>query len=103
LRRITFLLQFATYSLVNLPPLSSLNNRNSLQPTFYDIKAAEFESFSVNVTDVLVKIKFEPAIPEDKAEILNLEVLYLDKIHIEDRKGNRYKKKYHNILLSTTI
>ncbi|XP_011498948.1 PREDICTED: uncharacterized protein LOC105363070 [Ceratosolen solmsi marchali] len=82
---------------VIIPPLSSLNNRNSAQPTFYDIKAAAFDTFSVNSSTIQAIMKFEIIIPDDRSEFSYVEVIILDKILVEDRKGNSWEHCNKNV------
>lgn len=77
-----------------LPPLSSLNNRNNPQPTFYDVRAADFGAFHANVTEIELYIKFEAMIPENKPpEVEYTEILLVNKISLEDRRGHRWERR----------
>lgn len=75
-----------------MPPLSSLNNRNNAQPTFYDIKAVDYDTYSTNVTTIITSVRFEPIVSEDTPESEYSNTLLVDKVSLEDRKGNRYDK-----------
>ncbi|OXU19427.1 hypothetical protein TSAR_004763 [Trichomalopsis sarcophagae] len=82
----------ACFSQSALPPLSSLNNRNNPQPTFYDVEAADFGAFHANVTEIELHIKFEATIPENKPpEVVYPEILLINKIVLEDRRGHRWE------------
>lgn len=68
-----------------------MNNRNNAQPVFYDIKAADYETYSTNVTTIVTSVRFEPIVSEDTQETEYANTLLIDKITLEDRKGNRYE------------
>ncbi|KAJ8688023.1 hypothetical protein QAD02_023818 [Eretmocerus hayati] len=71
-------------------PLSSLNNRNSIQPIFYGIEAADFNDFPVNASVIEAFIKFEAAPPDEISGVEVPQILLVDRISLEDRKGNRW-------------
>uniref|UniRef100_A0ABD2XJV1 phospholipase A1 n=1 Tax=Trichogramma kaykai TaxID=54128 RepID=A0ABD2XJV1_9HYME len=80
-----------------LPPLSSLNNRNVAQPTFYDIKAANYEGFSTLLDRLEATVKFDvTVVAEDEAAAGAAlppvdEAIYVDRIAVEDRRGNSWR------------
>ena len=65
-----------------------MNNRIISQPTFYDIRAAEFDKFPTNASTVQARIRFDAIIPDDVPEHEFSLKLLVDRIAIEDRKGN---------------